>query len=115
MCEEPEGLTFWDLNDGRSPNIRGELHVLMLDNDEPDNDDVYLKHYSEGIWVDAAYSGSSTGDPASPDITVAAGLARVIDGLELKVHSGSYAETMTISKKVKIVNASSSGSVVIGQ
>lgn len=114
VCEEPEGLTFWDLNDGRCPNVRGELHVLMLDNDYPDDDDVYIKHYSEGIWVDGSHSGSSNGDPATPDVTVADGLARVVDGLELRIHSGSYPETMTISKKVKLVKASGSGSVVIG-
>ncbi|MFH1314737.1 MAG: hypothetical protein ABIJ00_16150, partial [Candidatus Eisenbacteria bacterium] len=26
--DEPEGLTYWDLNEGRAPNVRGELHVL---------------------------------------------------------------------------------------
>jgi hypothetical protein len=44
--EEPEGLTYWDLNDGRSPNIRGVLHALMLDNDTND-DDLYFKHYDK--------------------------------------------------------------------
>jgi hypothetical protein len=50
--EEPEGLTYWDLNDGRAPHIRGVLHALMLDNDGWDSgeltggaDDLYFKHY----------------------------------------------------------------------
>jgi len=34
-CEEPEGLTFWDLNDGSAPNIAGELHVLLLTTTPP--------------------------------------------------------------------------------
>jgi len=116
-CEEPEGLTFWDLNDGSAPQIRGELHVLLLDNDAPDNDDVYLKHYSEGIWVDAAVAGlpGQNGDPHTPDATVVAGLGRLVDGLELKVKTGSYPETMTIDRPVKIVNPSASGDAVIGQ
>ncbi len=43
--EEPEGLTFWDLDaDGRAPGIGGQLHAIMLDN-ELLCDDVYIKHY----------------------------------------------------------------------
>jgi len=43
--EEPEGLTFWDLDaDGRAPGISGQLHAIMLDN-EVINDNVYIKHY----------------------------------------------------------------------
>ncbi|MGH7820443.1 MAG: HYR domain-containing protein [Candidatus Binatia bacterium] len=44
--EEPEGLTFWDLDaDGRAPGVGGQLHVILLDNDEDSSDDVYVKHY----------------------------------------------------------------------
>jgi hypothetical protein len=44
--EEPEGITYWDLNNGRAPGIRGVLHAIMLDNDPwPDDDDFYFKHY----------------------------------------------------------------------
>ena len=44
--EEPEGLTFWDLDaDGRAPGLRGQLHVVLLDNDALSADDVYVKHY----------------------------------------------------------------------
>lgn len=42
--EEPEGLTVWDLSDGRAPGIRGQLHALLLDNDFW-ADDVWIKHY----------------------------------------------------------------------
>ncbi len=45
--EEPEGLTIWDLDDGRAPHIGGQLHVLLLDNG-PGADDVYIKHYGLG-------------------------------------------------------------------
>jgi hypothetical protein len=45
--EEPEGLTYWDLSDGRAPGVRGVLHVLMLDNDGFwSADDLYFKHYA---------------------------------------------------------------------
>lgn len=44
--EEPEGLTFWDLDaDGRAPGLHGQLHVVLLDNDALTADDVYVKHY----------------------------------------------------------------------
>ena len=44
--EEPEGLTVWDLDaDGRAPGLRGQLHVILLDNDILTADDVYVKHY----------------------------------------------------------------------
>jgi hypothetical protein len=48
--EEPEGLTFWDLDaDSRAPNVSGQVHVVMLDNDASEalqgDDDVYVKHY----------------------------------------------------------------------
>ena len=46
--EEPEGVTFWDLDaDTRAPGISGQVHVVMLDNEKEDlvEDDVYVKHY----------------------------------------------------------------------
>jgi hypothetical protein len=42
--EEIEGLTVWNLDDGRAPGIRGQVHVLMLDVGEVSNDDLYFKH-----------------------------------------------------------------------
>jgi hypothetical protein len=42
--EEIEGITIWDLDAGAAPNIRGQLHLLVLDNDLL-SDDIYMKHY----------------------------------------------------------------------
>jgi hypothetical protein len=42
--EEIEGLTIWDLDMAGAPNIRGQLHLLVLDNDVL-SDDIYMKHY----------------------------------------------------------------------
>jgi hypothetical protein len=42
--EEPEGLTYWDLDGRNAPGIRGQLHAILLDNDD-NGDDVYFKHY----------------------------------------------------------------------
>jgi hypothetical protein len=47
--EEPEGLTFWDLNDGRAPGITGTLHIILLDNET--KDDWYFKHYTDGTML----------------------------------------------------------------
>jgi HYR domain len=58
VYEEPEGLTYWDLDaDGRAPGLHGQLHAILLDNDEPDSDDVYVKHYQR-----------SSEDPEPPEI-----------------------------------------------
>jgi hypothetical protein len=47
--EEPEGLTWWDLDPMASPGISGQLHAILLDNDS-NGDDVYFKHYRvEGL------------------------------------------------------------------
>jgi hypothetical protein len=46
--EEPEGLTFWDLDDPNAPNapnISGQLHVMLIRNDILSHDDFYIKHY----------------------------------------------------------------------
>jgi hypothetical protein len=44
LWEEPEGLTFWPLNDGRAPGISGSLHVLMIDHNGA-LDGMRFKHY----------------------------------------------------------------------
>lgn len=46
LGQEPEGLTWWDLDkDPRAPaKERGQLHVILLDNDS-DTDDLVFKHF----------------------------------------------------------------------
>jgi hypothetical protein len=48
--QEPEGLTYWDLDAVGGapgpPGQRGQLHVVLLDNDFTDAEEVYVKHYS---------------------------------------------------------------------
>jgi len=43
--DEVEGLTVWDLNDGRAPEIFGEIHIGMLDLDWYETDQLYFKHW----------------------------------------------------------------------
>lgn len=51
--EEPEGITWWDLDqDERAPyKVRGQLHAILLDNDSND-DDLIFKHFRR---TDARY------------------------------------------------------------
>ena len=50
--DEPEGLTYWDLSDGKSPNVSGQLHVILYTHDYFSSNQVKLKHYAEEIYVD---------------------------------------------------------------
>jgi hypothetical protein len=43
--EELEGITLWDVDNGAAPGVGGQIHVQMCDNDWPDSDDFYFKHY----------------------------------------------------------------------
>jgi len=44
--EEPEGITIWNIPSGKAPRVpRSQVHVILLDNDWPDSDEWYFKHY----------------------------------------------------------------------
>jgi hypothetical protein len=113
--EEPEGITIWDLDE---PKISGQLHVLMLDNDEPglfdsNEDDIYLKHYTNTICVDHAYIGEEQGTPAKPFNTVGEANTIVWDGARIKIKSGFYPEILTLATRIQVV--ADGGTVIIGQ
>jgi hypothetical protein len=65
--QEPEGLTIWDLDGVHNSyhDLRGQLHVLMLDNDLHGNDHAYFKHYTNRLFVDPSRS-SGNGRIGSP-------------------------------------------------
>lgn len=116
-CEEPEGLTVWDLDDGRAPNVWGQLHVLMLDNDRSDwtpwdPDDVSLKHYSHTIYVDGGYAGDEKGRYWDPFNTVAEAHSYAWDGARIGIRARRYPETLTLSKRVLLYPFD--GTVTIG-
>jgi hypothetical protein len=92
--EEPEGMTIWDLDNGSAPNIYGQLHVMLLDND-PDDDDIYLKHYRNTIYVQAGYPGS-TGTPNDPLPSVAWAADGAWDGSRILVSAGFYPESVLV-------------------
>ncbi|SIN96128.1 PLAT/LH2 domain-containing protein [Fibrobacter sp. UWB11] len=51
--QEPEGLTYWDLDNGMAPGIKGQLHAIMIENNAASNffnggdDDLYFKHFKK--------------------------------------------------------------------
>ncbi len=92
VYDEPEGLTIWDLDGGQAPGIRGQLHVLLLNNDDPDPDNVTLKHYTHTIWVDLAYSDVEDGNLETPFNTVAEALNFAWEGTRISIKGGSYPE-----------------------
>ncbi|MDH3745345.1 MAG: hypothetical protein OES47_09615 [Acidobacteriota bacterium] len=67
--QEPEGVTYWDLDAPGAPEaggktslglpVGGQLHVMMLNNNDlaggfPSADEVYLKHYTAEVACDPA-------------------------------------------------------------
>jgi len=100
--EEPEGLTIWDLDGSNLPGISGQLHVLMLDNDNETlgDDDVYLKHYTHTITVDRSYVGPEEGTPQKPFNTVTEAHTLAWDGANIAIRTGSYPETLVLTKAV---------------
>jgi hypothetical protein len=114
--EEPEGITIWDLDDGRAPNIRGQLHVLMLDNDA-DKDDIYMKHYTHTLYVDRSYTSEERGTPSKPFKTVIKANEVINelawDGAMIRITGGSYPERLTFSRRIKVL--AERGSATVGK
>jgi hypothetical protein len=122
-CEEPQGLTIWDLDDDAHPkpsHFHGQLHVLMLDNEWAINDQVYLKHYTNTIYVDSTFYGED-GRDNKPFQSI----GQALDYFDLKnagypfwtqarlrIKSGSYPESLTFRKPIQVV--AGEGPVVFG-
>jgi hypothetical protein len=98
--EEPEGLTIWDLDDGRAPGIRGQLHAMVSDNDI-EAGDIDLKHYTFAIHVNAT-STCQTGTPTCPFRTVTAAANLAWDGSEIRIQGGTYNGPLTLSRRVRL-------------
>jgi hypothetical protein len=43
--EELEGIDIWDLDSDGAPNIHGQIHLLMINYNYYENDNIYFKHY----------------------------------------------------------------------
>lgn len=125
---EPEGLTFWDLDNGISPGVRGQLHVIRVNNDPIGTDDITVYHYTNVIHVAPGAPCTLThccdqppvpvGCPAFPSsIPCAPGgftcpyesldeaLSFAWPGTELRISPGNYSTASTISKRVRLTSA----------
>jgi hypothetical protein len=116
--EEPEGLTFWDLDDGRGLWKSGQLHAMVVAHpdvwDLSAHDAAMIEHYSSAIYVDLHYARSvMEGSLYRPydNILSANGLAW--DGADIRIKAGSYPEPVTCSKTLRII--AYGGPVTIGR
>lgn len=114
-AEEPEGLTIWDLDDGRAPNIRGQLHATVLTN-QLDAGNIDFKHYTSVIRVTpnaGCAPGFPQGAPTCPFPSVAAAAGLAWNESELRISAGSYPGPVTISRRVRLT--AEAGLVRIGR
>ena len=129
--QTPEGLTIWDLDDGRAPGVRGQLHVLVnfYNRFAACADAIGMQNFGGELYVDAI-NGSTPewGDPfpGTPldlphgrmgrpfkTVTEAYNFYPVWDGAELVIGAGSYPETITFSRRIRVV--AHGGRVIIGR
>lgn len=111
--EEPEGITIWDLDNKGAPNISGQLHVGILDNEGSNqNDDrVYISHYGV-LYSDRLYTFPGAGTFTSPFNTVGEAYAGAWYGAQIRIQAGFYPEALTLSKHVEL--RAQGGTVTIG-
>ena len=104
LGDESEGVTVWDLDDGRAPNIWGQLHVIQIDVDI-DSDDLYFQHYSGVTYVDAAYAGGNgDGRITSPYTTVSAAANFAWNGSKVKIEPGSYHNPVFFGRNIQVLS-----------
>jgi hypothetical protein len=108
--QEPEGMTWLDLDGGSVEGMWGQLHILLLDNIYPDT--IYFKHYSSRIYVNWAYPFSGQGTVYSPYRTVSQAAGLAWDGCEIWIQGGSYDEAVRFDRRIRIVPVG--GTVRIG-
>lgn len=133
--QEPQGLTYWDLNDGRAPEISGELHVLLMNYEYVNSCKVWLKHYTRKMYIDCTAPPHTPkeewdypplcGTRWEPFNSIKAALEYYChdplgekwfgpwDGAEMVIRKGNYPENLIISNRIRIV--SEGGTVIIGE
>ena len=110
--EEPEGMTWINLDGAGVDGMFGQLHILLLNNDTIGSDSIFLKHYTSRIYVDAAYPGGN-GTLQAPYPTVGQASALAWDGCAHWIATGSYNEAVTLNSRSTIVPIG--GEVTIGK
>jgi hypothetical protein len=110
--EEPEGMTWIDLDGAGVPGMSGELHILLLNNNDVTDDDIFFKHYSNRIYVDE-FAATGSGTYNDPFATVGQANATAWDGCEMRIRTGSYDEGVIFSHRMRILPIG--GPVSIGE
>jgi len=121
--QTPEGLTIWDLDDGRAPNVSGQLHVLMnfYNRYASCDDALSIQHFGGKLYVDGAngfppaWADPLPGTAARPFNTVnnAFNWYPAWDRVQIIIRADSYPETGTFSKRVRIT--SQGGAAIVGK
>lgn len=122
----PEGLTIWDLDDGKAPHISGQLHVLInfYNNYSLCDDAISFQHFSGKFYVDGIqgkpptwlnWINSLPGTKQNPFFTLQDALNwyPAWDGVEIALRNGTYGDIGHYSSRVKI--SSSGGAAIIGK
>ncbi|MFQ5813765.1 MAG: hypothetical protein ACE5I2_11360 [Anaerolineae bacterium] len=117
--EEPEGITIWDLDNAAAPGISGQLHVIMLDNDCTENDDVTIEHYTNTILIDGSYTDpghpDKNGTPSYPFRTVTDAYNLAWDRAQIKITAGTYPESLTLSKRIRLFAEGGTATIGTGE
>ena len=101
--EEPEGMTWIDLDNSSYAGMWGQLHILLLNNDDADSDNIYFKHYTHRLYVSHTWPLAGTGRKFDPYQTVAPAANQAWDGCEIYIAAGNYPESATFDKRLKII------------
>ncbi len=117
--ETPEGLTFWDLEDGSAPNINGSLHVLVDRYiwESLCNDELKFYHYSTNIHVDknAIDTEGLLGRRNNPfkKVNDAYNYYPIWNGAKILIKAGEYDDTGIYSTRIQML--SEGGVAIIGK
>lgn len=102
--QEPQGITMWDLDGAGAPGAEGQVHVMMLNNDWPDSDNIHISHYTKRIWVNAAAEpGVGNGTLSAPFSAVGQAAGLSWNGCEIRIGAGVYDEAVTFNRRVKLI------------
>ncbi|MFQ6030150.1 MAG: hypothetical protein ACE5Q6_21970 [Dehalococcoidia bacterium] len=104
--QEPEGITIWDLDDlvlqGAVANdVDGQLHILLLHN-EIDQDNIYIKHYSDRLYVDDDAGTNGNGRVQSPFNNLSDALDLAWDGSTIVLIAGNYPGSFIIDENIRM-------------
>ncbi len=120
----PQGLTIWDLDNGRAPNIRGQLHVMLFKYRVFGENRQVMMHYTNRLYVDARNGIDQPlggiGDDALPGtssipfktLTHTINYYPIWNGTQITLRSGEYPTgPITINKRVLITSTGGAATI----